>query len=541
MLKVLIVDDEILFRTNLKLMIQWEKYGFLLCKDAENGATALDVIKDEKPDIVISDIRMPVMDGIRLSEEISSNFPEISMIVLSNYDDYEYVRSTLKNGAVDYILKHRVDEATLLDSLERAKKVLSESKNKGENVQHKNTLNPNNLAAIKEKFITQLLTGIYENEVEIAEHLKILGINLSTDNVVTVLMAIDNYNFIISGDNIKDASLLKFAVINICEEVLNDIGNGTICHIGNERFVILLSFSNIHSTATIEGSIWSTLDRIRNCLKKFVDITVSFSISETYRKIQNIPESFECVENLLKERFYAGKNCNIKFDSHKVKTNLSRGLSLDEEKELLSLIKLKDITGLMHKLDDIFNKIKASNLNFTSSHIIFSDLLWLINRICKEKSIELSEIFKSNEAPHITLTRMETISDINLWIRGLYKNLLESDNESNKEIRSEYIKRAIIYLKDHYTDNISQADLARYLNLTNNYLSKLFNEELGIGFSEYLCEMRLEKAKALLTSGKVDLKDIASLCGFNSYTYFFSVFKKKTGITPGKFFDIDAQ
>lgn len=536
MLKVLIVDDEILFRTNLKLMIPWEEHGYYLCRDAENGYAALDIIEGEQPDIVITDIRMPVMDGIQLSHEICSKFPDTKLIVLSSYDDYEYVRSSLKSGAIDYILKHRLDKSTLLEALRRSGNFIDQAKERHEGKKVVDITNLNNLMAIKEKFIIQLITVFYNNEEEISEHIKVLGVKLDTKNVAAVVMIIDDYKKRILAGDLKDESLLEFAVVNIAQELLDDFDNGIICNIKNGKFIILLSFSHIRSSAAIDSLLNNILGRIGSCLSKFAKLSVSFSVGEICDRIEDLSRSYKSAEKLLNERFFANKGCILKNNGFTEKVDSFKGVEMEAEKEIVLLIRLKDITGIRTKLEQVFEGIKRQNLSYTSSQIIINDLIGIITRVCKDKAINFSEVYLNNEAPNIFLSRMETLDEIKQWILLLFENLLAHDSEPNGiEPQSEYIIKTINYLKNHYTENISLTDAAESIHITSKYLSTLFLEEMKVTFTDYLCDMRLKKAKALLLSGKTNFKEVASLCGFNNYTYFFAVFKKRLGVTPKEF------
>ena len=124
---ILLVDDELLSRTHLKLLIKWEEHGYTLAGEATNGREALQLVEEGKVDIVISDVLMPEMDGVALSGEINRRYPDIPILMLSNYDEFELVRGALRNGAVDYLLKHRLNATVLLETLDRAKTQVEEA------------------------------------------------------------------------------------------------------------------------------------------------------------------------------------------------------------------------------------------------------------------------------------------------------------------------------------------------------------------------------------------------------------------------------
>ncbi len=535
MYKVLIVEDELLFRSNLKLMLDWQEYDCYLLRDVGNGAEALARISIEKPDIIISDVRMPVMDGVQLSNEIKTKFPDIAMIVLSNYDDFEYVRSILKNGGIDYILKHKLDKKALIEALNKAIEHVKRGKDKQTNLQLSEARKPDNIDVLRDTFIVKLLTGVYRSESEIKEHINLLEINLDTKKILAIIMVIDEYHSLMAGSNFKDSSLIEYAVKNIIQEILHDVGMSLACHIQNGKFLLIFSFSHVKSEAVFENTINNALSRISCCLKKFINISVSFSIGDICESIVNISNSYESAERILENRFYSGKGCVLRGNQQNSRRESLKGLSIDSEKQILSIIKNKDFNGLKLVLREVFSGMEKVNLGITSSQIVLNDLIGLINRVCKNHEIELSQVYLSNEPPYIILSRKETLEEIREWVYKLFENLIYLITEQPSNLYSEYIKKAINLIKEYYAEDISQTEIAGRLGITSNYLSKRFKEELGIGFSEYLCDIRLEKAKQLLICGKVEIKDIAPKCGFNNYAYFFHIFKKKAGITPKEY------
>lgn len=535
MLKVFIVDDELLIRTSLKALINWEANGFYICGEASNGADALNMATACSPDIFLSDMRMPEMDGLELSEKIKELFPHAKHIVLSNYDDFEYVRGTLKNGAIDYILKHNLSEEALLSVLFRAKDLIEkDSSNKSvNNILEKKTAD--NLLALKEKFIIRLITGLYKNKEEIREHFTLLDINLDLSNVLVVIMSIDDYQATISKSNLKDTNLTEFAIINISEEILTDCRNGAICHLANEKFVFLFSFGNVRSHSVIDNFINSTLGRISNCLNRYLNISVSYSVGSLCDSITEIFESYETAERNLVNKFFQGKN-RILTSANPIEFKQAlTGLDFEAENRILAAIKLQNKNELYNVVDKTFNYISNEKLNQASTQMVVNDLLGVINRSCKEKNIELSRIYQDSIAPHEQLASLETLEEIKNWIFILFDRLVDSISSSTPDVNSLYVKKAISYIHKHYAENISLSSAADEIGITNVYLSALFKDEIKTGFSDYLCDLRLEKAKVLLEEGKQDIKEIIQSCGFNNYAYFFKVFKKKMGITPKEF------
>lgn len=533
MYKVLIVDDEILVRTHIKTLIKWEEMGFMICGEASNGMEALKFMETYGADILLSDIRMPLMDGLELAKNMSQQYPNVQLVMLSNYDDFEYVRGTLQHGAVDYILKHRLNEQVLCDMLQGLRDKLHVTTSNGNSAQ--GSIYPN-VQALRQRFVVQLLSRYFKDEQEIAVHLKAQQLRLQLTKIVPIVMEVDDYLEVMLKRGLKEESLLQFAILNIVEEILNDNENGEIGHVSNGKFVVLLSFATVRSEASINQSIRSIVDQIDQCLKKFVKVTACISVGLISDRLMQVPDSYEKASKLLAEKFYLGKNCilypNAKLASISDKLT---GLDFSMEKELLAKIKLGDSRNVFRILDHIFDSIGKERLSLAASQMIFNELLAMVNRMCKENQLDAAQVYARIEPPHEIMAKLDTLREIKNWVEGVFERLLlHLHKDSNKNV-SDHIKKACLYLQKHLQDNISLSLVAEEIGISSPYLSAVFKEEMGVGFSEYLLDIRLEKAKALLEEENLVLKEILSLCGFNNYTYFFNVFKRKVGLTPKEY------
>jgi two-component system response regulator YesN len=275
--------------------------------------------------------------------------------------------------------------------------------------------------------------------------------------------------------------------------------------------------------------------RIDVCLKKFAKITASFSVGEICRNIIQVTQNYEQTVTSLKEKLYIGKNCVVKLgETNNDKITIS-GLEITFERELIEQVKQHESTRVKETLDRIFSGIMREKLSLSSAQMIFNDLLGIINRLTKENSIDVSIIYPTNEAPHEVLSKMETLGDIQCWMGDLYNRVIQLLSTQATLNYSVYIKKSIAFMKEHFQENISLTEVADEIGISSTYLSSEFKKEVGTGFSDYLIDLRLERAKQLIRDGNIELKEIAQLCGFNNYAYFFTVFKRKMNVTPKEY------
>ena len=533
MINVLIVDDELLVRTNLKSMIDWEAEGLRICGEAANGADALKLIEKWRSGIVLMDILMPGMNGYELSSVIRERYPAVLMIVLSNYDDFEYVRGTLRNGAVDYLLKHNLNSKTLLDSLARAKSAAASLTGNADS----EPITRNHMLALTEKFVQQLLAGLYRHTEEIRKQLDLLDVKLDCRNVVPVVMEIDSYgkSALLDKKFLKDHLLLSFSVVNIIEELLNERGNGVVTRVSDKRFAILLSFANARSQAYVDAVVGDLLQAVSASLKKFLEFSVSFSIGNSCASILDVQKSYEDAAEQLNGKFYLGRNAMIKGGDGSFAAVPFAGLDMDTEREIVRLLEARDTEAVLSHLADLFADMKRTAVPVAGAKMVFYDLLTILWKFGKERKIDVSSLSPDGQPLHEKIATIDTIDEYRDWMASLIANLIDECLLEEEAYPSAYVREAVQFVKRNYANNVSLSEAAEHVHIGGAYLSTLFKEEVGVGFSEYLRNLRIAKAKSLLEQGKLDLREIVATCGFNDYDYFLKAFKKTTGMTPKEY------
>jgi len=526
MLKVLIVEDEMIVRINLATLINWEKNGFVICGEAANGKEAIEKIEKHRPHIVIMDVVMPIMDGIELSCYISRKYKNIKMIVLSSYGEFDYVRETLKNGAVDYILKHSLNPSALLDVLNKAKTQIEEEiRQENERIKAKEKLKLA-IDAIKENYIRQLILGI--NTDKITNDFELFQLWLGEKKIIVVSMQVLNYLIITNNYSEKEKEMLIHSIINVANQIMSRIKNGMIAHIEKGRFILLFYCENEKSEASIHQWTYNVMERISNAINNFLDIDVVWgSTGYPCKKYFEIPENYNIACKMMEEKLNA-KPCH---EQNQYKKVIS--LSISQEKKLLSAIEMKDIEQVNEILDFIFRELEEYRANYDSVQIITAELLTIASKACKEFGIECEDIFNLEKNKINSLMQKMDVKGIYEWIKSIYLRLIELAKAKCIEGGfSEYINNAIFYIRKNYNEDISLNKVAENVGISPSYLSRLFRDETGNSFVSYLNNIRIDMAKKLINEGEKNIKTLYKKVGFNNYNYFFTVFKEIVGCTP---------
>lgn len=523
---ILIVDDEVLVRTNIKLMLSDAADCIQICGEAANGREALEKLKVLEIDVVLSDIKMPEMDGLTLCRELRRTHPEITFIGLSNYDDYEYVRGTMTNGGVDYLLKHAMTPDMLIDTILRVPLKTQETS--------KYRINENSLNALRKNYIASLLGGMFSSEEEVLHTCRLLDIPLDFKNTLPIVLSIDNYAGVLGSQPLQKQSIIEFSLVNIGNEILQGCMRGILTHVSDEYYCILLSMEDISSTAKQNELLQTLLKQLSYNLQTYLNLSTSYSIGTLCHDVRSVAASYARAQEALKYTFYSGNSSILHFTELPNVKSCLNGLDSQMEQTLLSLTTQGNQAALLDVLALVFSQIRSEHLSLQSAQMFFTDLLSILMRTAKKNSISLDSVFRNLAAPNEMLSGQHTLDQIEDWFAKGFSSLFLHMKPA-ASIDSEYIRQAVNILNRDYALPLSQQQVADEIGISSGYLSTIFKEETGQGFHDYLTALRIKMATHMLTETATDFRAIASACGFQDYSYFFKVFKKRMGCTPTQY------
>lgn len=533
MTTAMIVDDEPIIRKGILTSIDWDKTGIYWVDEAGNGKDALSKALIHKPDIVVTDIKMPIMDGIEFSKELRSQLPKTKIVFLTGYNDFDYLRHALKVGAMDYLLKP-VNVLELVNLMKKLKQEVEEESKFMIDKMQESQLMDENLLWMRFKIINQFI----KSEIPVAEFIqrsKTIGVDLAGPGYQIVRISINNYHQIIENGE-KEIYLLKYAIINFAEEILARNMKVSICDVSQDTIIALLSH-NTTSKVIIENC-----KEIQYYIKKYFKFSITIGIGQRVETLQELKHSFYQAEEAIENRNIKEKDQIIMYDNDKFSTIMKVKLFLDEQeekylKEQLSLLNNKEVYAI---LDGLFVKY------FYNQEIKRKTLEQLCMNLI---SIAVKELEQYHISPILVLDRdyyfyneiykYETLEDVELWITSIFNKTLASIEEHKNNKYKNVVVKALKYAKEHYNENLRISDIANEVFVTPNYFSKIFKEETGENFTEWLNKYRVEQAKKLMViQPESKIYDIAEATGFHDYKYFTFIFKKYTGHTPYSYKEI---
>lgn len=506
MIKVLLVDDDLLVRNYLKQLISWEQYGYVIVGDYKNGKEAYKAVyAEDTPDIIITDVCMPVMNGIDLIEELKKVGNQARIIVLSCHDDFQYVKRALQFGADEYILKNELTEKTLLDVLQKVSSGIVKSEKKPEDL---NWLLSFGEKKLQQDFVTFLFSG-YENNIELGEYLEQLKINAD----------FNYYEMILISSKKKNQSILPDSFLSIGLDILRQ-GNYSLAvefyGIQAEDWVLfLIDFHKVNNLVVEKETIRKISEKIESMSRDYFSIEVENVTSGLIQKKKGFFHCFFQLQCRMRAIFYG---VNVREIEMNFREDQFKGLPYKCDEIITYLENCTLVKNYESYVDQIIFDLK--NL-LVDPKLVFSWVNQIGERLLEREMIEPSEkVFYG----------IEDVRDI-LYKYGQCINSSQIDEDSVHPS----ICSAKEYIAQHYHENLSLNVISNAVYLSPAYFSALFKNEVGISFSKYLLKYRIEKVKGNLNKTTKKLKDIAEAAGFFDYQHFCKVFRVVTGKSPKQY------
>jgi len=350
MYKLLIVDDEALVREAIKDQMNWEELGYECIGDCEDGIEALEFIMRETPDVVLTDIGMPFMNGIELTNELSINYPAVKVIILTGYDDFEFAQQALKLQAADYILKP-VTAAELKTVLQRLSMEMDiENRQKQDYEQLKRQLTES-LPLLKERFLERLVTSPM-TEKQVKDSCAYFQIKWDGSSLIELVIDVDEFTLNLPS-TLSDQELIRFAVYNIAQEIMAKYTGTVIFRDRENRVLVLLSgddLDELHEQAMLAA------EEIHSAISSYLPIKVSIGIGHACRLLDNIPLVHQSALSALDYRYVIGIHAIIRISDMEQRKRPELLSVVTWESELITKLK----TGTTQEMDEWIIKLFAT-------------------------------------------------------------------------------------------------------------------------------------------------------------------------------------
>jgi len=494
--KVMIVDDEYIMRQGIRHMIEWEKEGYQLVAEAANWEEVLAMIEEHKPDIVLADIVMPVLDGMDFSVIVKKRFPQVRLIILSSYDDFEYVKKTLLSGACDYVLKPSLNPQELLGVLGRTAAMIP-----GMYLEKKLEL------SVTEK-LSRYLNGYEAN---------------FTEGDFRHRFPYSKCRLLLSKDcigqegRLEDGTELVRFVRDYWKEQKNY--ETEVIFAGGEACAVILNY-RVCDEEQIRG-------QAEQCVRKTACYRPgSFWVyGAVFEGMAGLLDSYRQGCGLLELKFYYKDTPFLSAAQARKHKKLER-FNYEQYAELLKYRNYKEALQQLEAYIAYMCSCTAEEylLKNTAKNLIYNFLLE------KEKAGGGMKASKSDFFRKIDQSRY--VQDFRQQFGQVVKELEQECEGSGQAHDSLHeIKQ---YIQKHYAQDLELAKIAKEFNYNYNYLSTYFNRKVGESFSEYVNRIRIEKACEILKSSSCTIAQVSEMTGYSDPSYFSRIFKNQTGKTPSQ-------
>lgn len=511
--RILIADDEYWVRRKLAAIVDWEAFGLECLEPAKDGQETLERVRQEKPDILVTDVNMPFLNGVELLEQVHREQPEIVSFVVSGYDDFEYVKGSFLNGGINYLLKP-VSREDMERAVTRALEIIAAREDSRRKVaKAASLLRDTEFSQLVRGETTALPTGSMQKYLGM-NNMSLMLIKLHNPGPVTRQYDHDmsQYAFCVKQDLLAMAGREDVIVFN---------------HIYRPgEFMILSELSAPERQQLAE--------KIRDYFAAYPDTWVTVSITGSGYSIERISAAYrEAVALLLSRQF--GR-------SHQILTEQKppRGSRGRLEPEIVKQAQNHLQSG---------SKAPALRLLMEDSGLT-SCAGWQyaqVMQLAKEIGVALSS-FAVKHCPQCSMADMEILTDnicravetLDLQavcdgIRAAVDSLSPGRQEIPADTTRQIMRQAAAYIDENYFEDLTLTSLAEKFNVESSYFSRMFRQEMGENLIFYLTRKRIEKAQAYIAGSDTNLTEIAFLVGYNDYSYFNRVFKKNTGMSPREY------
>lgn len=523
--KLCIIDDIKSVVDGLAAM-NWAEHGIEVAGSASNGEDGLQLAAERKPDIVITDIRMPRMDGLAMLSGIMERIPGCKVVLISGYADFEYAQKAVQLGAFDFVVKP-FTAPDIRQAVLRAKdEVLAERKERLNRQTMESRLRES-LPLLRQEYVAMLVSHRTPWE-KTAGRWSFLNIGLKPRGFTVMLIDIDRYQEQLASLPVQEIELVRFSLQNIIEETLSAHAPCIVMRARHRRFLVVMNDpSGVDTTRLAESCC-------RN-IETYSKYTVSIGVGGRVEETSELPDSYRQALHALAYHLYTEGNAAILYsDLPQAGTQLP--LALEHKDELLLALRsgnaaraaglLDDITASLHKeaknshpdyLLSLYDELAASAIRILYELVPYADIQPLVQRFHSTRGV-----------PGVPLSALE------YQLRVLCQDgagLVRSNSQSEGQ---RIVYEAMDYIKGRLERELTVADIAAHVHLSVSYFSSLFKKITGMTATQYLTGERIQKAKQLLVEG-VPVQEVAACVGYEERRYFSDMFKKITGQTPSEF------
>ena len=529
--RLLLVDDEEEVRTSIIRKIDWEKTGFAVIGDAENGQDALEKIEQLEPDLVLTDIRMPYMDGLILAKRIRQIRPSIKIIIFSGYDDFEYAKEAIKLNIIEYILKP-VNAEELTGILMRIKNTLDDEVAQLRDVHALRESFVKNLPILRENFLNNLIRGCVK-ESQIPSLLKEYRLDLGNAQLWMVVQITMDHSVKKDEENplVQEEGLMHLSIKKLLDTHLSSCCKFASFHMSS-GFCVVIGMDS----PTQMSEIITVLNEVCRESRRILEQALTIGIGQPCTCLACIEKSYREAHEASGYRTIAGAGDVIYIADVEPGNSATLHLDSKAEADLVSVIKFGVRPNIISCVQEITGRMKSVGLHESQYQAYIISVMNVLLRVVQRYELDEQEIFGQKADYYEILLGIRDAETLEAWLIEISLKISANLTCERQDNTKNMIRAAKKFIRENYTNSeLSLETICGNLHISTTYFSTVFKREVGESYTSYLTRIRLEKAAELLSVTQEKTYIIAKEVGYDEPNYFGYVFKKKYGVSPNRY------
>ena len=524
---ILLADDEEEVRTSIIHKIDWEKIGFVVVGDAENGEDALEKIEILEPDVVLTDIRMPYMDGLTLAKRIQISKPSIKVVIFSGFDDFEYAKEAIKLNIIEYILKP-VNAEELTQILITIKNSLDEEVENLKNINGIREVFVKSLPILRENFLNNLMREGLEGK-QIETLLKEYQLNLGEASLWSVIQI--NIEQAEENPIYQEAGFIQLAIKRLLDTSLKE----------NFIFESFFSTSGLCAVLGAKDSLevakeMTALSEVCRESKRKLNQVITIGMGEARNSLATLKKSYKQAGEAVGYKAIYGIGDVIYIGDVESSKNKNLYLSSKTEADLVTSIKFGAPEKIKACVNHISDKMRKDTFHESQYQAYIISVFNVILQLIEKYELDEKTIFDETFDYFEILKTIRNEDTLETWLLETSLRLSANLIEEREDTTQNLIRSAKKYIYENYSNSeLSLEMICGFLHISATYFSTIFKREVGESYTTYLTGIRMEKASELLSTTQEKTYVIAKAVGYEESNYFGYVFKKKYGVSPNKY------
>ena len=529
LIKLLIADDEALVCIGLKSMLKWEQYNIEIVGIAHNGAQEEEMIDTLRPDIVISDIKMPIKSGLAVADSVRKKYGRLPLfIILTSYEEFEYARSAIEVQATDYLVKLELTPEALAESVQRAISFLEVYQTMES---YPKLVHRGNLQAQRDKFFIRLFNNLFENKNQYLLQKEDLEVDLTEPAYLVCTCRILGPDTVPPrGDKLV---ALCSSTVQMAKDTLNSVRPCYVTSLDLRNFALTMPVSGTdprHWMSDVEKLLADMASVLHNYFNVTIIGAIGFAVEDPYLLRESYFAARKALPAAVNERSFVFFTDSEPLEQEHRLFDFSESRS--EIRRAFEEMDSRALYAIISKMIEIFDGRSDLLVPATDAAC---NILYMATSLLADGENIVEQIFENEPEGYRTLYQLHTIQGIVSWLIQFRDGCSEILSSSRQTYKEQIVKNVQEYIKRNLDTKLSLNQVSDIFNFSPNYLSQLFSKTAKVNYVEYITETKITAAKEMMVRGEGRIYEISQKLGYESAFYFSKVFKKVVGISPREY------